>query len=338
MMMSIDVGIKNLSFVIFEPNQLKEIVICKNPNNQLLWNILDITPPQYNFTCSHKTKKGKICGKSSVIKYTNMNESFCNSHKKFVIENQPVTYFDRNKISLDDIYTTLVQKLDDLFKSIPQVSKYLKNIIIEKQPPNNPRMKAIMSVIHSYFIIRGKVDHYMDLYLDNIYIIDAKHKLSIYKGPQIDASHLKKKYDQRKYLSVQYTKYIISENIEYSNHFESLETKKDDLADCFLQAKYFVERVYKIKSATQNNMISFYKSIDLSKTKKNLIYSDKKLSIVKSINLYTLKHLVTNKQINEKNYLTSPYKLLLINCCKKFFGISSVSFMDKFWKEINVSN
>lgn len=333
--MSIDVGIKNLSYVIFEPNALKEIVICKDSSGGLLWNILDITPPQYNFTCGHQNKKGKVCGKPSVVKHTNLNESFCNLHKKFVIENQPVTYMDRNKICLDDVFKTLVEKLDELFKSIHFLTKQLKNVIIEKQPPNNPRMKAIMSVIHSYFIIRGKVDHFMDLYLDNIYIVDAKHKLSIYKGPYVDASHLKKKYDQRKYLSVRYTSNIIESNAEYTSHFESQECKKDDLADCYLQARYFVERVYKIKSATQNNMISFYKSIDLQKTRRSLIYSDKKLASTKSINLYTLKHLVANKNVNESNYQSSPYKLLIINCCKKFFGISSISYMDKFWKDIN---
>lgn len=84
MMMSIDVGIKNLSFVIFDTAQAEDNSLCiqKDANDKLLWNILDITPPAYNFFCTHKTRTGKLCGKSSVIKYRDHPESYCNLHKK----------------------------------------------------------------------------------------------------------------------------------------------------------------------------------------------------------------------------------------------------------------
>ncbi len=324
--MSIDVGIKNLSFVIFDTQEntdkTSNINILKDSNNNLLWNILDITPAEYNHVCSYKSKTGKVCGKSSVIKYKNSQESFCNLHKKHMAQNETVIYFDRNKISLDDIYQTLVKKMDKFFSDNQSIAQQLKIAIIEKQPPNNPRMKAIMSVIHSYFIIRGKVDNYCGLSLQEIFIIDAKHKLSIYKGPFVDASHLKKKYDQRKYLSVAYTKNLIQENSEYLKHFDSYEQKKDDLADCYLQAKYFAEKIYKKKKSacTQNNMIQLYKDIDLSKTKKSLIYSDKRISKAKSINLYTMKKIIQSRNLNKSNIKQYPYYKLVENCSKKYFG------------------
>lgn len=325
--MSIDVGIKNLSFVMFEPktetsstDDSGPITILKDKDEKLLWNILDITPQEFNHVCSYINKFKKKCTKQSVIKCQNSDESYCALHRKHYNTKQPSVCFDRNKIPLDDVYRTLVLRLDTLFAENPGVTEKIKTVIIEKQPPNNPRMKAIMSVIHSYFVIRGKVDFFKGLRLNDIFLIDAKHKLSVYKDAPIDASHLKKKYDQRKYLSICYTKHFVKDNMSYTAHFENFDTKKDDLADCYLQARYFIEKVYKKKSITQNNMLQFYKSIDIQKTKKSLIYSDKKISKAKNINLYTLKNLIASKNINKDNIHLSPYKKLVDNCCRKYFG------------------
>lgn len=326
-MMSIDVGIKNLSFVMFEQNtetsadlNSGSIAILKDRHEKLMWNILDITPHEFNHICSYINKFKRKCTKPSVIKCQHSDESYCALHRKHYNTKQPSICFDRNKIPLDEVYRTLVMRLDNLFSENPEISQKIKTVIIEKQPPNNPRMKAIMSVIHSYFVIRGKVDYFQGLHLNDIFLIDAKHKLSTYKDNPIDASHLKKKYDQRKFLSICYTKHFVQHNPCYLSHFEAFDTKKDDLADCFLQAKYFIEKVYKKKSITQNNMQQFYKSIDIQKTKKSLIYSDKKISKAKNINLYTLKNLIATKNLSKENIHLFPYRKLVENCSLKFFG------------------
>lgn len=325
-MMSIDVGIKNLSLLVFEPGTSTSTavtIMADAESGTPLWTILDITPDEFNFTCDHVTRLKRRCGKQSVCKYAASNVSFCNVHKKHADAKAACVHFDRNKVPLDDVYTTLVAKLDAFFRKHVCASEKIHTVIIEKQPPKNPRMRAIMNVLHSYFVIRGKVDHLHGLNLRDTHLIDAKHKLTVYNGPPVDATHLKKKYDQRKFLSVAYTRYMLAAACASKNlaHFEESGTKKDDLADCYLQAVYFCERVYKKKkSCTQNNMRVHYASIDLSKVKKSLVLSDKRLLRARSINLYTLKHLITSGRVTQENLATSPYKQLVETCSKKYLG------------------
>lgn len=323
-MMSIDVGIKNLSFIIFDAQfdqqKNKNIYeIKKDTSEKLLWDTLDITPPEYQFNCTHVSKTKKVCNNpASHIQNTNY---FCNSHKKFIDTDIPFYSIDRNKISVDEIFKTLVIKLDELFLENKDLG--IKQIIIEKQPPTNPRMKSIMSVLQSYFIIRGIVDKIGGISkVEKIHLLDAKHKLSVYDGPPINISHLKKKYDQRKFLSKEYTKYILENQnyYEYANYFEQFTSKRDDLADCFLQAYYYYERVLGKKEVMHNNMIQKYKSTCVSKIKKSFQYSEKKLKTAKTINLMTMKYIIDKYQINSSNFHLSPYKKLIDKCCLKYFG------------------
>ena len=339
-MMSIDVGIKNLSFVVVAPKSCNQgdaqpaigsagLEILHDDLGVPLWSIIDITPAEYDYTCDYVTRLKRRCGKQSVCRYVAQDKSFCAVHKKKAEPGIACVYFDRNKVSLDDVYETMVNKLDAFFRKHGCASEKIDTVIIEKQPPNNPRMRAIMNVLHSYFVIRGKVDHLGGLCLNDIHLIDAKHKLTVYKGPPIDVTHLKKKYDQRKFLSVAYTRQMLQGAGGVLQHFEDAGAKKDDLADCFLQAIYFWERIYKKKkTCTQNNMQTFFSSLDLSKVKKRQVLSDKRLAAAKSINLYTLKHLITANKVTKENFATSPYKKLVETCCKKYLGS-----VDYLWQE-----
>lgn len=323
--MSIDVGIKNLSFIIFDAKycdvRKRNIYEIKtDTSGNLLWDTLDITPEAYHFNCNY-TSKNKKTACNKLASHVQNEKYFCNAHKKFIDTNLPFYSIDRNKISVDEIFKTLVIKLDKLFIENPSLG--IKQIIIEKQPPTNPRMKSIMSVLQSYFIIRGIVDKIGGISLvDKIHLLDAKHKLSVYDGPPINVSHLKKKYDQRKFLSKEYTKYIL-ENYDYDiyfKYFEQFPTKKDDLADCFLQAYYYYEKVLGKKEIMHNNMIQKYKDISVGKIKKSSQYSEKKLKTAKTINLMTLKFIIDKYQINQSNIHLSPYKKLIEKCCYKYFG------------------
>jgi poly(A) polymerase Pap1 len=63
-----------------------------------------------------------------------------------------------------------------------------------------------------------------------------------------------------------------------------------------------------------------YASIDVSKVKKSLVLSDKRLLRARSINLYTLKHLITSGRVTQENLAISPYKQLVETCSKKYLG------------------
>lgn len=330
-MISIDVGIRNLSYVIFDTsfdeNQKLTYQIKRDVDNRPFWDIIDITPDKYKYTCCYvkKTKKKDTsCSKPAICIQNELG--YCASHKKFMKNDADVYNLDRNKMQIEEIFETLVQRLDELLEKCSNVVS-IKQVIIEKQPPTNPRMKSIMASLQSYFIIRGRVDHVSNLYLDKVHLLDAKHKLSIYNGPEIQAVHLKKKYDQRKFLSKEYTKYYLKN--EHQNepdlytHFESFGTKSDDLADCYLQARYYFEKVCGKKTIQQNNQITKYQEIDLKNVKKVHLFSDKKLEKTKTINLITLKHIIHTKNIKSKNDISqlSPHiQQLIYKTCEKYFG------------------
>jgi hypothetical protein len=329
-MLSIDVGIKNLSIIAFGdplPNSESLISVLKDAQGACVWKIIDITPDEYKDTCTFLTRQKKVCGKPSVVKDISTESavvSFCGIHRKKMLQpasNEHIVEIDRNKISLDKVYTSLVQSLDTFLSEHKEIVPTISTIIIEKQPPKNPRMKAIMSVLQSYFVIRGKVDCLHGLCVRDIVLIDPKHKLSVYKGPTVDASHLKQKYDQRKFLAVQYVRHMIKNLPLETSHFEQAGPKRDDLADCFLQACFYYDRVHKKKwSVVQSNMRVFYKGIDLSKVRKTQILTNKRLEKAKTINLYTVKHLVETQAVKQENFQQHPLRKLIEKCCNKYLG------------------
>ena len=99
-------------------------------------------------------------------------------------------------------------------------------------------MKSDQMLLYSYFIIEGVCK---DPICSNVQMINARNKLKVYKGPEVECKFTDK-YKKNKYLSVEYTKLMI---LEEDNKFIELFTtckKKDDLADAYLQGIYFIEK------------------------------------------------------------------------------------------------
>ena len=79
---------------------------------------------------------------------------------------------------------------------------------------------------------------------NKIALFNARNKLDVYDGPQIDMSHIKTKYTRTKKLSVEYTKYMMEESHQSDKMIETfyLSKKKDDLADAYLQGLTFIKK------------------------------------------------------------------------------------------------
>jgi hypothetical protein len=104
-------------------------------------------------------------------------------------------------------------------------------ILIEKQPDKNKRMKSVEHFITSYFICNEK----------DIQVYDARHKIPDVVGPG------KAMYVKRKKASVQRCRDFINEhNAEWVQFFDK-HKKKDDLADCVMQALSYNESVTPVK-------------------------------------------------------------------------------------------
>ena len=124
----------------------------------------------------------------------------------------------------------LVNKLDE----IPSI--LLSDVVlIEKQPSKNNKMRIIEGLLNAYFVIKGVTNEYSSI--SKVIVYSAKHKLGkdTFKG--------KMNYLQRKKLGVfRCEKFLqqIKQPDEIHETFVS-SRKKDDLADCLLQALSYIE-------------------------------------------------------------------------------------------------
>ena len=100
-------------------------------------------------------------------------------------------------------------------------------ILLEKQPSFNPKMRNISTALYVYFIIR--IQHEQNKSC-KILFYSPKYKL---KCCDIEITHKSKsKYRQNKNLGIVHTRALLkTHNSFFENH-----RKKDDLADCYLQA------------------------------------------------------------------------------------------------------
>ena len=265
-LLSIDVGIKNLAFCLFDKSEHFQIA---------KWDVVNISTPEFTNCCV--TDKNVPCTKSA--KYQKNGNCYCLKHAKkqtcqippadlklLFLKKQPI-----KKVLLEIadkygiLYTTPVVK-QDLFNSIAKytsdnyfqeiVSKNASKvdlieiganikekfnhlfvteetidyIIIENQiSPIANRMKTIQGMIVQYFIMSG-------ISVANMEFVSAANKL------KDCASTGKTKYSDRKKMGITKCREILTSDPRFVNQstFFDNHTKKDDLADSFLQGLWYI--------------------------------------------------------------------------------------------------
>ena len=274
--LSIDVGVKNLAYCLITIHDKDHYEITK-------WDIVNLCNEK-KYICCFK-KKTTICGKPA--KYSKDKYDYCNRHAKQQTLKVPTSELDIEKIrkkkmtdilTLADTYNITYAKpikkneLINLFKTelnnnyldkiIPikstdldlitigrnmheKFNKLFDNenidvVIIENQISKLAnRMKTLQGMIAQYFIMKK---------IKNIEFISAANKL---KG------FLDKKrttYSERKKMGIKVSREIILQNSQFTTWIKSLDcnSKKDDLADSFLQAIWYL-REYNHITITHNN-------------------------------------------------------------------------------------
>ena len=264
--LSIDVGIKNLAFCLFEKTD--EFKITK-------WDIINISEKECKL-CGFADKNG-VCGKPA--KFTKHDKCFCLKHSKKQSYLVPTTelkqsHINKQKIQklqeiaskykiqcepnckkaeliskinehinnncLQEIETINASKMDHVTIGFNIKSKFdalfsdegaIEHVIIENQiSPIANRMKTIQGMIAQYFIMRQP-------HAEKIEFVAASNKLK-----DCDASD-KANYKDRKKLSIKKCLESITSNNYYYDKLEYFDkhTKQDDLADAFLQGIWFIK-------------------------------------------------------------------------------------------------
>ena len=200
----------------------------------------------------YQIKIEKPINKASLIK---LIEEYLNSTCFEAIET-----VNANNVNLIDIGISIKNELNELFKNFDLVS--IDQIILENQiSPIANRMKTIQGMISQYFI---------DCNNYNIKFISATNKLKPFISKESkyiteykdykdysdvnevkevkDVKEKKISYNERKKLSIYYTKQLLEhKNMSQELAFFIKHSKKDDLADCFLQGIYYLENFSVLK-------------------------------------------------------------------------------------------
>lgn len=285
-LLSIDIGIKNLSYCLFDFSSLDNYCVQK-------WDNINLGE-KHESLCLAQVSPGIVCGKpSKFVKHKNENigsDCYCLKHAKKMdyflpipelkdaslnkkkvgelgnllkkynipLESELKTIkrqemlallrqfrnekcFDivgktnSSKVDLITIGENIMYKFDDIFSSDVVIDK----VIIENQiGPLANKMKTIQGMISQYFIMRK---HGIE-----IEFVNAGNKLKELGKNKMEDKNKEKvimSYKDRKKKSIELCmNYVTTDHrfISWETFFVK-HTKKDDLADCFLQGIWYGE-------------------------------------------------------------------------------------------------
>ena len=276
--LSIDVGIKNLSFCLFEKDG-DQLQILK-------WDNINLSET-VETKCIEIDKNGALCGRPG--KFIKDDNCYCLKHSKKHAYLQPtkeltLAFLNKQKISnLIELATkynihyesqtkaqllnafaefikancyTVVEKTNASKMDLVTIGRNIQKkfddylgdassintIIIENQiGPIANKMKTIQGMIAQYFIMKNNNIH--------IEFISATNKLKDFLGKTningINIDQKKKiEYKDRKKLGIQICLEFVSTDDRFKcwAEFFNKHSKKDDLSDCFLQGMWFIKQ------------------------------------------------------------------------------------------------
>jgi len=217
-LLSIDVGINNLSYVIMN--------ITENNKFQIIsWKNIDINKSytDLDYVCSkylHMTKPDLIeCCNINNIEFNEKDTS--KIIKEAIKKHLKLKKIKKtNQINYKKTLLNLKKHFDEI------LNDEITNIVIENQPVvKNPKMKSIQMVLFTYLQLK-----FPEI---NVDFINANEKLKYCKKEGL-IENVPKTYKDNKKTSINVVTKLISEMTDFIEQFEN-EKKKDDLSDVILQ-------------------------------------------------------------------------------------------------------
>lgn len=234
---SIDVGIINLAICRVD------VDLDKGPTsvNILDWLLICLNRDDFseNQRCQGRMKSGRVCGSKCKWISVKGNETVF-SCKKHIPEDVDILL--KNARKLQD----MEEELHRCLNRYPQLLD-ADLVLIENQPSMlNPMLKTVQIMLHSYFLQKGIQN--TKSRMKHIQCVHASLKMKmcpkeLKSGGETGKTKKKRKaYEKRKKLAEQGTLNLlktIERGDEHLKFFEA-QKKKNDLADCLLQAAAYV--------------------------------------------------------------------------------------------------
>jgi hypothetical protein len=249
-------------FLCTKHKKYADILKMKNDekNNKMIYDKLSSKKSENKNTCYHSVNDVK-CNKSGIHNLDNI--IYCSTHyKQLISKNNKFEILNiktksTKDLSTDELKFNLITKLDEIKNYILNVDE----VLIENQPTfKNPKMKGLSDTIYSWFMIRGISDKIINKStINKIMFICPSNKLKDFVvQEQIDVQETDRdKYKVTKKLGIQCCLSLLNQfKLEnWKTHFLEY-SKKDDMADCFLQGWYYfnkTEITKKTKNINKNN-------------------------------------------------------------------------------------
>jgi hypothetical protein len=154
---------------------------------------------------------------------------------------RPIVADRKKKTSNDTDLITIGRTMRDRLDAI-DAFRGVTHVVIENQiSPIATRMKTVQGMLTQYFLMREKCADGGGAPIDVEYVSSC-NKLKGFVPATTDVTSQKDKYKQHKADSVRICTEMVRENFPESVDILSTSTKKDDLADCFLQGIWYLQR------------------------------------------------------------------------------------------------
>jgi hypothetical protein len=277
-LLSIDIGIKNLSFCLFD---IHSIETTPNHHKIIKWDNIDLSEKTEN-KCIEIDKNG-LCDKPA--KFSKNGKCYCLKHSKKQTFLQPTTelkpsYINKQKIltliEIADNYKIKYENPPKKTHLVTLINEFINNkcfTAINKTNATKVDLVTIgrniqhkldeilcdhLSSIDIIIIenqigpiankmktIQGMISQYFIMKNNHIQIeiISASNKLKDFLEKEKNEVKEKIDYKQRKKLGIQHCLEIISTDFRFKEWepFFNKHQKKDDLSDCFLQGMWFIK-------------------------------------------------------------------------------------------------
>jgi len=276
--LSIDIGIKNLAYVILELTNLDKNTIVNGPQEFKIikWDVINLCNKFISCSANKCTKQACFHKNDTFYcknhtKKTEYSLPLCNVktlHKQSLANLSALVEKCDLKLEKPINKATLLSSLEDYLKStcfealenvnannvnLIDLGISLKNELNELF--NNYDLASIDQIIIENQIspianrmkcIQGMVAQYfIDCNNHNIAFISATNKLKAFINKDKDKAAEKERkisYNERKKLSILYSKQLLeNKNMMHDLDYFVKHSKKDDLADCLLKGIYYLD-------------------------------------------------------------------------------------------------